>query len=224
MFETQRTHKSAPFTAGAREHRIRCLFLLLYGRLLCRAPLLCQGALVAAAVLSCVAHTPSAAAPHSHSTHPQGSASTDVWSPLGAYLSTASPSGVPTGLGAPDGAGWGYGCTSVCQGDFDEIEDLFDDFVSTSHKTLKKSFKSARTEIEKIVDDAAALVLAKVQTKAAAVSHQHARLDATYKVPPPTPALKCTCTGAPRGGCSSTLLESSSALLKCQSLKHGKRP
>ena len=140
--------------------------------------------MVAAAVLSCVAQTPSAAAPHAHIARQHGAAANDdaAWSPIGAYISSLSPTGVPTGLGEPDGGGWGYGCTSVCQGEFDDIEDLFDDFVATSYKTLQTSFTVVGREIEKIVTDAAALVLAKVQAKATAVSHQHARLEATYKV------------------------------------------
>ena len=138
--------------------------------------------MVAAAVLSCVAHTPSAAAPHAHTARQHGAATDDAWSPIGAYTNSLNPTGVPTGLGKPDGGGWGYGCTSICQGEFDNIEDLFDDFVATSYKTLQTSFETVGSEVENIVSDAAALVLAKVQAKATAVSHQHARLDATYKV------------------------------------------
>mmetsp|Transcript_51386 Transcript_51386/g.65784 ORF Transcript_51386/g.65784 Transcript_51386/m.65784 type:complete len:235 (-) Transcript_51386:4-708(-) len=84
--------------------------------------------------------------------------------------------------GDPMGAGWGQGCSYVCEGNYDDMLDTWDDFSTWIYSTLNASFIDTKSELKDIIDDASTMMLTKVHQKAAAISHHQARLEATHRV------------------------------------------
>jgi len=95
---------------------------------------------------------------------------------------TYRPTFKPTIFTGPEGAGWGMGCSYLCDDNLEGVKELFDDFSTFTYSTLNSSFTTTRSDLKDIIDDASTMLVAKVAAKAAALSHQHARLEATHRV------------------------------------------
>jgi signal-transduction protein with cAMP-binding, CBS, and nucleotidyltransferase domain len=80
------------------------------------------------------------------------------------------------------GAQLGFGCTYICEDNFENIMTKFDDFQTYVYETLNASFVDVKDDLDDIFDDASAMLVAKVHQKAASLSHHAAKLDATHRV------------------------------------------